>query len=110
MKFFTAADFFNSGCMTNQQLADRANQKLQRDAKVVYGKDRQWDIVPDAESAFGCTHKGLLICVEELPEKECKHEIVRSTKITRDIGIVPYRYVCEKCNAELKPTGWEVVE
>lgn len=105
MTFFTADDFItnSSAPQTPHSVAELANQKLQREAKVVYGQVVYGEFLWNHTSEYGDTHRALLICVEEIVKPKCEHagHIIAVGK-----GI----FGCADCKSEIKPTGWEVVE
>ncbi len=113
MTFFSAEDFenyINAVGVHNQvsakMVADIAEGKLQREAKVVYGlqnaalSDMYFSLSKDDAD----THRALLICVEEIERKSCEHVEI---KVNINPGINYFE--CTKCGARLKPTAWEVV-
>lgn len=105
MTFFSAEDFAKQEwkTITAGQAANIANQKLQRDAKVVYGLkstklDDQFYFSESKDDAD--THRALLICVEEIEKKSCTHPDV----LPVNSG---WYYRCSDCGIKLQPTGWK---
>jgi hypothetical protein len=117
MKFLSAKDFAKQewNTITAGQAANIANQKLQRDAKVVYVCDRisqGYTKTLHFVKPVDATHTGLLICVEEIEKPKCNH-VVSAERSNHG----PWRYTnsqgafyCSACGVNLKPTAWEVVE
>jgi hypothetical protein len=106
MTFFSASDFRGMESGDWEYVADLANRKLQRDAKVVYGKVNHNDVIFEW-SSFNydlpeTTHRALLICIEELPKKECEHEIHNTVA-----PILNGKAACWKCGVTIEPTGWK---
>lgn len=105
MTVFKAGDFAEQEWqpISSAQAASIANQKLQREAKVVYGQVVHGEFLWNHTSEYGDTHRALLICVEEIVKPKCEHagHIIAVGK-----GI----FRCADCKSEIKPTGWEVVE
>lgn len=100
MTFFTADDFEAMDAWRPETLAQHCNAKLAREAKVVYGQVVHGEFLWNHTSEYGDTHRALLICVEEIERKPCEHEPkVYSTRI-----------VCAKCDKEIKPVCWGVVD
>lgn len=102
MTFFTADDF-NEILMSpyDEKIADISNQKLQREAKVVYICDKEIKTLHFAKPV-DATHTGILMCIEPLEKPKCEH------KVYFDGG--KYSSSCLHCGANMKPTGWEVVD
>ena len=106
MKFFSASDFDILKQWSSAELAIMCNQKLARESKVVYGLkstklDDQFYFSESKDDAD--THRALLVCVEEIECKPCEHDVVCH-------DLAHQSFVCRKCNKDMKPTGWEVVE
>lgn len=59
----------------------------------------------DDDAHARCTHQAYLVDVTEL-HKECEHWAASKT----GGGITRWEEYCHKCDAKLKPTGWEIVE
>lgn len=97
---------------------DIANKKLnewiEKNGIKVFG---QQGVYSDNNNCLTDTHQALLICIEELPKKECEHEmeIIYPISVMRDNetnSILDYRrpnFRCAKCKAKLKVT-WEIAE
>lgn len=109
MKFFVAKDFEDFPIWEPKVLAQYCNNKLQRDAKVVYGSANHneaifnWEVFGGDDGEH--THRALLICIEEIERKPCLHE-AKILVGTDDC----YVGECIHCGAKLKPTAWEVVD
>lgn len=102
MTFFTANDFEIMDVWHSDTLAKFCNDKLAREAKVVYGfyDGKKYEAFGCRMEAHESSHRALLICVEEIERKPCEHEPkVYSTRI-----------VCAKCDKEIKPVCWGVVD
>lgn len=108
MKFFTAEDFAEQEWqpISSAQAANIANQKLQREAKVVYGSANHnkaifnWEVFGGDDGEH--THRALLICIEEIERNKCEHKPFFSGG--------KYASYCDECGVKIKPTGWEVVD
>ena len=111
MTFFSAEDFenyINAVGVHNQVsakiVADIAEGKLQREAKVVYiCEDPRQLTTIHFPRPVDATHQGLLICVEEIQRKSCIHEPTWSDTVTA------YENVCKHCGVKLKAT-WNVAD
>ena len=107
MKFFKPEDFPDTGAYA-LEAAHRANAKLERDGKVVYGKRNSNGIVEELGERHlehTDTHKALLICIE--PIEVCKHP---PEKIKHDLRYLPgwEGFICE-CGAKVKPVSFEAI-
>lgn len=108
MKFFTPEDFEPcSQTLTAAGMADRANTKIEKEGRVVYGDESyqtnlsNWDCQSDETT----THKALLICVE--PIEKCTHP---NEKVNIKTGGLetPLIFKCE-CGAKVKATAFEEI-
>lgn len=134
-KFFNYTDFIDQCNSADQadHIANLANAKLEREAKIVYSyrPDLTWftnQTIPNKECMYcgrtetECcrfykidpvdTHKALLINIEVI--KKCKHENVRGTrlgdfeKIAKLSKVMDF-YECVDCGKEVKPKTFEEV-
>lgn len=116
MKFFVADDFkiYSTTCFPSyeqyqvyvrscaQTIADAANAKLMKDAKVVYSnkENTRW-AVSDGDYNFA-THRALLVCIEKI--EVCSHiDAFHYTKITND-GPEYLSAWCKLCGSKFKLT------
>lgn len=105
MKFFSADDFAEQEWqpISSAQAANIANQKLQRDAKVVYiCEDPRQLTTIHFPRPVDATHTGLLICVEKIERKPCEHDPVA---VHNGVTVT---HGCRYCGVKLK-AKWEVV-
>ena len=112
MTVFKAGDFAEQEWqpISSAQAASIANQKLQREAKVVYGTPFQANCSTgfhEIQSKYD-THRALLVCIEELPPKVCEHE-PRGYSINVGGTHRDKYYRCEKCGVKLKAI-WRVCD
>lgn len=121
MKFFSAEDFVCALDMdalgritipSRNLIAQLANQKLQREAKVVYGAPFQSYCSTgfhEIKSKHD-THTGLLICVEEIERKPCEHSVNIDSGGTM-LEHEKHIFKCNKCHKDISlKWEWEVVE
>lgn len=127
MNFFKPEDFdsfikgsYPKGMDERDAIAHFANEKLQREGKVMHG----WPLYATEQHSpmIWCddlnivtdkpTHRALLINVEEMPKKECEHA-VKSGLITYPHPYPGYDHmalaVCYKCGVKLR-VKWEAVD
>ena len=111
MTFFKAEDFNTYGTsgvyhqhITPTEACRMANEKLQREAKVVYGIPFQANCSTgfhEIQSKYD-THKALLVCIEPIEKKSCTHPDVMPCNSG-------FYYRCTDCGKKLHPTGWKEV-
>lgn len=125
MKFFTLEDFqvlsketcadypylrgsdiaINNGA---NKIADIANAILEERGTKVYAEfSDEWKITKDHRTAY----QALIVCIEEIPKKECAHEPYPYTEVSVlldgfsfDNGHVEFK--CRRCGVKLLPTVW----
>lgn len=117
MKFFKPEDFdLHSGAVyttENHRSAAIANEKIEREGKVVYG-DKGFTYMQSESSRY----KALLICIE--PLETCKHPAEKVHKRQDHLihGLVlgpkthsksDFYYECD-CGARVEPSGFRSVE
>lgn len=108
LSFFKPEDFMTKTAVDDadsyqQTLANKCNRLLQERGVRVYGRLKDGTINPPSLSSYitpdAETHQALLVAIEELPKKECKHE--------------PSHYLgpieCKHCGVALK-ARWEAAE
>lgn len=97
MTFFKAEDFItnSSAPQTPHSVAKLANQKLQKEAEVVYGNAA--GMIFNQELLPGDTHKALLLCIEPLVKPKCEHKYVQP------VNCGEY-YRCTECQEKLLAT------
>lgn len=81
---------------------NKFNEWLEKSSQTVYICDKELKTVHFVEPV-DATHKGLLICVEELPKKECEHDNAHS------LNNNPFYWSCQDCGKMLR-IKFEVVE
>lgn len=118
---FEAEDFLScnglpmgSACVNAAKIANAKLDQWLSEQKVVhsYGTQYLWrdpsktgDTVDYQENQE--THRARLVCIEELPKKECEHE---SAVVHKDIHGL-HGFHCQCCGKNIRPKGgWEVVE
>lgn len=113
MSFFKPEDFIEH--YRGHGIAEKANRLLQERRVRVTGTTNEVKmgaIAPVRTSWHSPfenkddTHQALLVCIEELPKKECEHEGFVDAKGALHINWPPY---CLKCGVKLK-AKWEVAE
>jgi len=116
MKFFYPEDFDDRGTafrLSPEECAERANAKLERDGKVVYGDfGRSHTLVPSGQGWWTIddktgrnTHKALLIAIE--PIEKCSHR--DAVYVPPDSASVPSGWFCKSCRAKVKPKEFEEI-
>ena len=108
MNFFKPEDFKHSSNspLISSDAADIANAKLEREGKVVYGYQHDYDeewVFHSNESPEEHTHKALLINIE--PIAKCEHP---KEKVKLE-GTPPIAFYCE-CGVKVKPTSFAEVK
>jgi len=110
MKFFKSEDFLHAAHLpfTSSDAADLANAKLEREGRIVYGRDSYcaWgETESQFETAIGnqdkCNQKAFLINIEHI--EECEHATYRVGP-TSTQGI----FICN-CGAKVRPKNFETV-
>lgn len=109
IKFFKPEYFnsivgeYNSKEETLEILADIANRILTERGVRVYGHEDSRGYVMCSSSFPENTHQALLVCIEELPKKECEHApIITLKNAPSDLD----DWACSKCGAKLR-AKWE---
>lgn len=103
MTFFTAEDFYTND-LSPRFIAQLANEKLQREAKVVYICDKEIKTLHFAQPV-DATHTGILMCIEPLEKPKCEHDVIVKINLAG-----AYSATCNSCGAVMQPTKWEVAE
>ena len=88
-------------CSDVNKWLDQAYAILDK-ARVVYGDDLVGGLGWFEQPGKTDMHKALLINVEPIEEKECRHELANVVWINDG-------FKCRHCGKKLKPT-WEVIE
>ncbi len=109
MKYIVTPEDFDS-CWFDErskaEISEIANTKLKewldKNSQTVYICDKNLKTIHFVEPV-DATHKGLLICVEELPKKECEHNNAHS------LSNKPFYWSCQDCGKMLR-IKFEVVE
>lgn len=108
MEFFTEKDFEGSGISHTATAAAIANDKLEREAKIVYTHclERTWRQIPwDHEKQRGVIFKALLINIE--PVERCKHP---KEKVTTNLEYgFEWTHICI-CGAKVQPSIFEEIK
>ena len=123
-KFFKPEDFehplfSDKYTLTINEAVNRANAKLERESKVVYGSNsRLWTTDPqlpidrpDLNIKYeGPSHKAFLINIELI--EQCTHpkENVQSVWGKDGCGDPIMHFECEICSARVQPKGFEGVK
>lgn len=71
----------------------------------IHGWSSHHSMCPICASSGALTSGGTTINIEEIERKECEHDAHNTVS-----QMINGKTTCWKCGAEIKPTGWEVVE
>lgn len=113
MNVFKPDDFFGF-VLDSESAATAANDKLtewiEKNGVRVYGviDPAEVDFIMGTKNDSTDTHRGILICVEELTKKICEH-VPAWDAVSIGGPYVQTFYKCSKCGVKLK-AKWEVVE
>jgi hypothetical protein len=112
--FFKPEDFYHPlgptaiGLMPSD-CAEFANRILEeRGVRVSGHKTREGDWVMESEPYYSDAYQALLVCIEELPKKECEHD--PQVFISKDMeswylaGKPKPDFKCKHCGIKLKAT------
>ena len=110
MKFFKPEEFFDMD-PTVDDIAGYCNNKLEREARVLYAQksdQRYWTDVNDPSTQYDYVStdlKGYLIGIE--PHNPCDHPFDQ-VRLTGPIGFGQYE--CIQCGIKMKPIAFEKIK
>lgn len=108
MNFFKPEDFGNIGICSSQIMSNMANEKLERECRVVFGHIGSGKelFFSSTKSESYDTHRALLICIA--PLEKCSHPKESVTQWANFTSKNDY-FQCE-CGAKVKPKEFEEIK